>query len=653
VHGTARDISKRKRTELALKESEESFRTLFENARDPVFTCDLAGNFTSLNAAGQILTGYTLEEVLQYNFSRVVAPEYLAITKQLISRKAKGDIATIYEIEIVTKDGRRVLVEISSRTLHKDGKPVGVQGSVRDITERKRDEDALRTSEAQYRILFESNPQPMWVYDLKSLAFLAVNEAAVRHYGYTRECFLSMTVDAIHPHDDVPSFIEQVSNIQGLCHLGQWHQCTSSGETINVEITANVIDFDNRKAGVVMVNDVTARMLAEEALQTSQVQLQQSQKLEAIGLLAGGVAHDFNNLLTAIGGYGDLTLRRLSEDDPLRSNLVEIKKATDRAASLTRQLLAFSRKQILEPKVLDLNVVVKDMSKMLRRLIGEDIKLVTDLALDLGNVKVDPGQVEQILMNLVVNARDAMPHGGRVTISTNNASLDEDYALHHVPLQPGDYAMLSIGDTGIGMDKETQSRVFEPFFTTKVSGKGTGLGLSTVYGIVKQSGGHIWVYSEPSIGTVFKVYLPRVNKPSDNEKTKTAGPNSLRGEETILLVEDEKMVRRMTRLILETNDYRVLEANDVHHALQLCDENRGKIDLLLTDVIMPGMSGRELAERVAMICPDLPVVYMSGYTDDSIVRHGILEKDIMFLQKPFTRETLLSKLRQAIDAVVQ
>mgnify|MGYP003694582467 CR=1 FL=1 len=279
-----------------------------------------------------------------------------------------------------------------------------------------------------------------------------------------------------------------------------------------------MIDFANRQAGLVLVNDVTAHKIAEAALQTSQVQLQQSQKLEAIGQLAGGVAHDFNNLLTAIGGYSDLTLRCLSEDDPLRGNLVEIKKATDRAASLTRQLLAFSRKQILEPKVLDLNSVVNDMSRMLRRLIGEDVELITDLSPDLGKVKADPGQVEQIVMNLVVNARDAMPRGGKVAVETKNVVLDEGYAFHHVPVQPGEYAMLAISDTGMGMDKEIQSHVFEPFYTTKPAGKGTGLGLSTVYGIVKQSGGYVWLYSEVGSGTVFKVYLPRVDATRDNDR---------------------------------------------------------------------------------------------------------------------------------------
>ena len=651
VQGTVRDISVRRQAEQALRESEERFRTLFENARDTVFTCDLQGNFTSLNRAGELLTGYTREEALKSNFSQVVAPEYLAIAMEMLIKKAAGDVETTYELELITKQGVTIMVELSSRTINENGNPVGVQGSVRDITARKRDEEALRKSEEQYRVLFDRNPQPMWVYDLKTLAFLAVNDAAVRHYGYSRERFLTMTVDEIHPPEDVPALIAEVRSINAHCHLGEWRHCDSRSNTINVEITANVIDFANRKAGLVLVNDITAHKIAEQALQNSQAQLQQSQKLEAIGQLAGGIAHDFNNLLTAIGGYSDLTLRRLSEDDPLRGNLVEIKKATDRAASLTRQLLAFSRKQILEPKVLDLNSVVNDMSKMLRRLIGEDVELVADLSADLGKVKADPGQVEQILMNLVVNARDAMPNGGKVTVETKNIVLDEEYAFHHVPVPGGEYAMIAISDTGTGMDKEIQSRVFEPFYTTKPAGKGTGLGLSTVYGIVKQSGGYVWVNSEVGCGTVFKIYLPRVDGTRDNDRQKGTSANTLHGKETILLVEDEEIVRRMARLILETHGYSVLEAGDAKEALQICFENSTKIDLLLTDVIMPGMSGRVLAERVTRLYSGLPVLYMSGYTDDAIVRHGILEDDIFFLQKPFTGELLLSKVREALTVV--
>jgi len=382
----------------------------------------------------------------------------------------------------------------------------------------------------------------------------------------------------------------------------------------------------------------------------NRAQLQQSQKLEAIGQLAGGVAHDFNNLLTAIIGYSDLSLKQISVENPIRSNLEEIKKAAERAASLTRQLLAFSRRQILEPKVLDLNAVVKDMHQMLRRLIGEHIDLTTKPAPGLGRVKADPGQVEQIIMNLVVNARDAMPRGGKVTIETANVTLDEHSTLRHVSVKTGAYVMVAVSDTGNGMDEETQARIFEPFFTTKEQGQGTGLGLSTVYGIVKQSGGNIWVYSELGKGTVFKVYFPQVEaavKTIEKPVSEIAAP---RGSETILLVEDEDVVRRLAREILTQAGYKVLEACGGEEAMRLCQERWEPIDLLLTDVVMPETSGKEIAERLTELRPATHVLFMSGYTDEAIVHHGILDSNVQFIQKPFTALALAKKVREVLDS---
>jgi two-component system, cell cycle sensor histidine kinase and response regulator CckA len=650
VQGTARDISERKRAEKALRESEERFRNLFENAKDVLFTCDLSGNFSSLNRAGELLMEYSREEAVGMNFAEVVAPEHRDIVRNMLNRKAAGDSATTYELEVITKSRRRVLFEISSRSIYRDGKVVGVQGSARDITERKSAEEALRKSEEQYRILFESNPLPMWVFDLETLAPLALNEAAVRHYGFTREAFLLLTLKDLHPSvQEAEAISNRLHEIEGLSDLGEWRHRTAVGTIINVVITANVTQFSHRRAGVILAQDITERKRAEDALQSSQLQLQQSQKLEAIGQLAGGVAHDFNNLLTAIIGYTDLSLRRMASDHSLRRNLEEIKKAAERAASLTRQLLAFSRKQILEPKILDLNLVVTDMHKMLQRLIGEDIKLSTNLATPLGKVKADPGQVQQIIMNLIVNARDAMPRGGIATIETGNVKLDESYALGRATVQPGEYVMLAISDTGEGMDDHTLARIFEPFFTTKEAGKGTGLGLSTVYGIVKQSGGYISAYSELGAGTVFKVYLPRI---SGNQIALKAPPTKtdVRGTETILLVEDETVVRRMARIILESAGYRVMEATGAAEALAVFENHGDEIQLLVTDVIMPDMSGRVLAEKIRLAHPDLPVLYMSGYTDDAIVRHGLLSDGLKFLQKPFTSEALKLKVRDVLEA---
>ena len=386
------------------------------------------------------------------------------------------------------------------------------------------------------------------------------------------------------------------------------------------------------------------------ALRASQSQLEHSQKLEAIGQLAGGVAHDFNNMLTAIIGYTDLSLRRVGLENPIRRNLEETKKAAERAASLVRQLLAFSRKQILEPKVLDLNEVVKDMHKMLTRLIGENIQLATRLETELGSVKADPCQVEQIIVNLVVNARDAMPRGGRVTVETANVTLDEQNALKHVSVKPGEYVMLAVSDTGSGMDQETQARIFEPFFTTKEVGKGTGLGLSTVYGIVKQSGGNIWVYSEQGLGTVFKVYLPRIDDATASTiANQSQETNTPRGTETILLVEDEEVVRGLTRKILMQAGYNVLDAKGGDEAIRLCSLHVGPIDLLLTDVVMPEVSGKEVADRLLELRPSIRVLYMSGYTDEAIVQHGVLDANVKFIQKPFTWAGLTRKVREVLN----
>ena len=380
-------------------------------------------------------------------------------------------------------------------------------------------------------------------------------------------------------------------------------------------------------------------------------QLRQSQKMEAVGRLAGGIAHDFNNLLMVISGYSEFLLDRLGPDPALRGPAQEIASAAGRATSLTRQLLAFSRKQMLAPKILDLNGVVTENLKMLTRVIGEDIDLVMVPATGLGAVRADAGQIEQVIMNLAVNARDAMPSGGKLTIETSNVSLDEEYARFHAPLRPGNYVMLAISDTGAGMDSETQSHIFEPFFTTK-GPKGTGLGLSTVYGIVKQSGGYIWVYSEAGKGTTFKIYLPRVAEAAESPAQVVAPAESAAAEpgtETILLVEDEANLRYLARQFLEKQGYRVIEAADGAVAMQIAVAHEGVIHLLLTDVIMPGMNGRELAQRISEIRPNVKVLYMSGYTENVIGRNGTLDAGVRLLQKPFTLRDLKSKVREVLD----
>jgi PAS domain S-box-containing protein len=396
---------------------------------------------------------------------------------------------------------------------------------------------------------------------------------------------------------------------------------------------------------ICMALDITDRKELEE-------RFRQAQKMEAVGRLAGGIAHDFNNLLMVIQGYADLLADRLPAGDPARRNAEQIQMASQRAASLTQQLLAFSRKQILAPKVLNVHTVVADMEKILRRLIGEDIQLETNSEKDLGLVKADRSQIEQVILNLAVNARDAMPNGGRLTIETANVELDSSFTRAPQVLAPGKYVMLAVTDNGTGMDADTQAHIFEPFFTTKEKGKGTGLGLATVYGIVKQSGGYVWVYSEPGHGATFKVYLPRIE---DEDSPLVREPSEIRSlqrgsSEVVLLVEDEKGVRQLAREYLETSGYRVIEAEDGHTALELAAMHAGTIDVLLTDVVMPGIGGRELAERVVQIRPGIKILYMTGYTDRAIVHHGVLATDAVLLQKPFTLATLAAKLREILTA---
>ena len=400
---------------------------------------------------------------------------------------------------------------------------------------------------------------------------------------------------------------------------------------------------------LIACEDITELKRAEEEKAVLQEQLRQSQKVEAIGRLAGGIAHDFNNLLTVIKGYSQLSSFELKEGDPLRVNIDEIQNAAERAASLTRQLLAFSRRQVMEMKALDLNTLLRDLEKMLRRVIGEDIEMVIQLAEDLGRVRADVGQIEQVIMNLVVNAKDAMPSGGKLTIETANVELDESYARSHVDVRHGHYVMFSVSDTGVGMTPEVRERIFEPFFTTKEMGKGTGLGLSTTYGIVKQSEGHIWVYSVQGKGTTFKIYLPRVNEPLEEIRKEVLKEELPRGNETILIVEDEEEVRKLAGKILEKRGYRILETSNGDDALLACERRKSPIHLMLADIVMPGMSGSELAKLLIPLYPEIKILYMSGYTDNAIVRHGVLEKGVNYIQKPFTMEGLARKVREVLD----
>jgi PAS domain S-box-containing protein len=486
-----------------------------------------------------------------------------------------------------------------------------------------------------------------------------MNPSGARALGWTRGELVGRPIhDALLPRapDGTPARFE-ASAIYGTCTDGHARDLKAQvflrrdGSSVPVDYVATPFRQRDRIVGAVITfRDISERMQADEAQAQLEVQLLQSQKMEAVGRLAGGVAHDFNNLLTVIIGRAQLVFRSVEPQHPRYADIELIQKSANRAAALTRQLLAFSRKQVLQPKVLSLNEVVDDLEPMVRRLIREDIELVTALAPDLGQVTVDPHQMEQVVVNLAVNAVDAMPHGGRLTIETTNIELDGAYAIKHVGMEPGAFVMLAVSDNGHGMDADTRARIFEPFFTTKEQGKGTGLGLSTVHGVINQSGGHILVYSELLRGTTFKIYLPRVDAPRRAPRRPLAPVDVRRGAETVLLVEDEEDVRGLARDVLVESGYTVLEAATAEEAVRICEEHESPISLLLSDVVMPKLSGPQLAQRLVDLRPEIRVLYMSGYTDEAIVHHGVLEPGTAFIEKPFTPEGLSGKVRDVLDA---
>ena len=632
--------------------------------------------------------------------------------------------------------------------------------------------DSAVVLEERYRLLFDHNPAPMWVYDEDTLRFLAVNESAVKQYGYSVKEFLEMTLEDIRPREDVAAFRCRLTQVEPVNEQScGWRHCRKNGTVIFVDIVSHSVDFEGRSARIVLAMDVTARRLAEAALSESigilravvddsplaiiiyapdliitrwnkaaaaqfglsaeqaigqsvlaiipenkleestrlrgrltagevitnfetkrkrndgiirdvqlsecalhgangaltgfvsivsdeterkslEAQYRQAQKMEAVGQLAGGVAHDFNNLLTVIISYSQMLLGDMDEGSASHTDVREIKRAAERAALLTKQLLAFSRQQVLRPQILDLNLVIGDLEQMLRRLLREDISIVFTLDAELGSVAADPGQVEQIVMNLVVNARDAMETGGRLAIETANVVFETPYHLraNEPPIEAGAYVMVAVSDNGAGMTADVQAHVFEPFFTTKSPHEGTGLGLSTVYGIVKQSGGHLAMYSEPGHGTIFKIYLPRVGTPVQaGELDDVATDFAHRGGETILIVEDDDALRIVARRSLEQCGYVVLEAPDGRAAMSMCAQQEGSLHLVVTDMVMPEMSGAELAERIAMSFPDVKVLLMSGYTRDEAARRGIANERYSFLEKPFTPTKLASRVRELLD----
>jgi hypothetical protein len=548
-----------------------------------------------------------------------------------------------FEAMGVRLDGSRFPVQVNMRTIDLPDGPATV-AFFHDLSAQRAAEETLRASERRYRELFEGNPHVMWIYDLETLRFLAVNDRMVEKYGWSREELEAMTIMDIRPPEELPALMENLrESSEVLQNSGPWVHLHKDGTTALVEVYSNAIVWDGRQARFVLGIDVTERIQLEG-------QLRQAQKMEAVGRLAGGIAHDFNNLLTAITGYARLVQGGVKRGDPAFEDLDQILAASNRASTLTRQLLTFSRRQVLQPQLLDLDEAVRGTAAMIQRLIGEDVRLETRFGANGSPVWADPGQIMQVLMNLAVNSRDAMPDGGVLTIETANVQVTEEFTAEHPGSSCGPYVMLSVSDTGSGMDAETKHHLFEPFFTTKPEGKGTGLGLATVYGIVKQSGGTISVQSELGQGSTFRVMLPLASqdealaKPSES----TAPPTG--GGETVLVVEDEESVRLFVCSLLRRYGFRVLQAAGPEQGVEVAMSYDGNIDLLITDVVMPGANGAELAARVAEARPGIRVLFMSGYTEDAIVHHGVLDEGVAFIAKPFGPDAFIVSVRQTLDA---
>src|SRR6266478_3216580 len=628
-----------------LFEREELFRLISDNAADMIAVVDMNGNRIYNSQSYSRVLGYNQEELKHSSAFEQIHPEDREKVQRAAADARQSGIGRTLEYRIRHKDGSwRVLESTASVIRGPSGEPQKLVIVNRDVTERREAAESLRQSESGFRSMVED--APYGIFRCRSNGkLLSANPAFQRMLRYDHPDELLQT-NLVEDVFDSPSEFERLKN---LVDDGKEFKDVAvelrrkDGNKITVRCRGrSVFDQEGLPSLDVFAEDVTEKRILER-------QLQMAAKMEAVGRLSGGVAHDFNNLLGVIIGYSQLFKRKLDPQSPLREHAEEIEKAGQRAAALTRQLLAFSRQQVLTPAVLNLNDLVAEMLKMLPRLIGEDIAVSTSLAADLGRVKADHGQIEQVIMNLAVNARDAMPSGGQLRIETANRELDQGYVRHHPGARPGQYVMLSVVDSGTGIDAETLAHIFEPFFTTKELGKGTGLGLATVYGVVKQSEGYVWVDSKPRQGATFQIFLPRIEEPATTVAATKPLAETVRGSETILLVEDAESLRKLTRSFLESHGFRVLVAQNGEEAIQVEARHSGKIDLLLTDVVMPGMNGRVLSERLLPKQPGMRVLYISGYTDSFIVGHGVLEEGMVLLHKPFTEDALIGKVREVLD----
>lgn len=650
VYGIGADITERKQAEESLRLSQNHLALAQEIGKMGSFEWNMKSDKFIISEELDVLYGANIGDLgggfdAWLNF---VHPEdRKAVEQNMENLLSSGSL--LNEFRLITPAGETRWISAIAKVFYDhEGKPERIVGVNKNISERKHAELELLESEKRFRAVFDNAALGIVLVNFEGQIILS-NTALQQMLGYTEEELLSMHFSqCTHPDDIEKEVVPAEELFEGVINYFQVEKryIKKNGDVMWGYLTSSAVNKEGEGTlfAIRMIQDITERKLLEE-------QLRQAQKLESVGRLAGGIAHDFNNMLTAINGYSDLTLRKLDPENPLRRNIEEIKKAGERSALLTQQLLAFSRQQVLQPKVLDLNETIHETSKMLRRLIGEDIELKLVLNPKIRRIKADPGQLAQVIMNLTVNARDAVTKDGEITVYTDDIYLDEKFVKMHYPIKAGDYVVLSVSDNGAGMDNETRNRIFEPFFTTKGQTEGTGLGLATVYGIVKQSGGYIWMESEIGRGTTFLLCFPPVLDEIKPDEATNIDYTLHSGAETILLVEDEDMVRSLTRQLLEECGYRVIEAGSGKEALEICEQGDCRIDLLMTDVVMPGMSGRELAEKLTTILPGLKVLYTSGYTNDAIIKHGITESGQNFIQKPFTFEVLSKKVREIIDDI--
>jgi two-component system, cell cycle sensor histidine kinase and response regulator CckA len=657
------DITHRKLAEEALRQSEKLLSDILDGSPIPQFVIDRNHTVVKWNKASERLSGIKAEEIIGtdqqwrpfYQEKRPLIADLLVdgeankipqlyAEKYAISHLADDACEAMGFFPALGENGKW-LHFTASTIKDPNGNIVGAMETFKDITEWRRAEEEIRESKEYYNQIINCIGDPLFAKN-REHQFALVNDALCTFIGKPREELLGQTYLESLPKELVQSLWEREEEV-----FETGKECLTE-DTLNdwqgnshtlMSRKSLLIDKNGNKQIVNVLRDITEYKLLE-------AQFLQAHKMEAVGLLAGGVAHDFNNLLNVILGYTEIMMEELAPDSPIRKDLEQVKNAGLRAASLTTQLLAFSRKQILQPEILDLNTVITNTSSMLRRLIGEDIKLISNIQPDLGMVNADPGKMQQVIMNLAINARDAMSHGGTLILETANVDFGENYMLEHPVAKPGPYVMLAVSDNGIGMDAVTRQRIFEPFFTTKEKSKGTGLGLSTVYGIVKQSSGFIWVYSEPGKGTTFKIYFPRVRGQVVEKPVEKRTGSGFRGSETVLVVEDEKAVRAIACRILRERGYTVLDAPNGAIGLDIAKDYAGNINLALTDVVMPGMSGADFVSRLKQDRPDIKALYISGYTDSAIIHNGTLDPNIAFLQKPFSIEGLARKIREVLES---